>query len=272
MSIKPTKKIKSDEKPLNLPKNKSPSATEADSSQPSTSTVHRPEKPKADDRAPAIEEAIEIALEAASTAVDSALEIQRIRAESFKLITETRKSSRLLLYSAALIFLLAAVAVFGSLVYFKRAMNELDLITKVNRDALLVFSGEINGLVAVAKKIDGNVKSSSEALEAITISHADLAKQVQVLTIALNTASANITKLEAQEKRFADMKQSLDELSSATRSANARTVDLISAASRPAPSAPQAKTRVTVRPPVTARPNASRPPAPAPSNSMIRYP
>jgi hypothetical protein len=272
MSIKPTKKTKSDKNPLNLPENKSPSAAEAVASKPIKSTVPRPDKTNAADKTPAIEEAIEIALEAASTAVDSALEIQRIRAESFKLITESRKSSRLLLYSATLIFLLAAVAVFGSLVYFKRAMNDLDLITKVNRDALLVFSGEINGLVAVAKKVDENVKSSSQALDAIALSNSDLAKQVQVLTLALNTANANITKLEAQEKRFAEIKQSLDELSSATRSANARTVDLISAASRPAPSTPQAKTQVMVRPPVATRPNAGRPAASAPSNSMIRYP
>jgi hypothetical protein len=272
MSIKPTKKSKSDDNPVNLTKNLSESTAEADPSLNSKSGVVRLEKAKTEGKTPAIEEAIEIALEAASTAVDSALEIQRIRAESFKLITETRKSSRLLLYSATLIFLLAAVAVFGSLVYFKRAMNDLDLITKVNRDALLVFSGEIKGLVAVAKKVDENVKSSSLALEAITLSNSDLAKQVQVLTLALNTASANIAKLEVQEKRFAEIRQSLDELSSATRSANARTVDLIAAASRPLPSAPQAKPRVSVRPPATARPDAGRPAALSTSNSMIRYP
>jgi hypothetical protein len=134
------------------------------------------------------------------------------------------------------------------------------------------FSGEINGLVAVAKKVDENVKSSSQALEAITLSNSDLAKQVQILTLALNTAGTNIAKLEVQEKRFAEIRQSLDELSSATRSANARTVDLIAAASRPPPSAPQAKPRASVRPPATARPDAGRPAAPPTGNSMIRYP
>lgn len=272
MSMKPIKKSKTEEKTVGSIKDPTSPATESSPSQVGKLGTLRPAKSEAFDKAPAIDEAIEIALEAASTAVDSALEIQRIRAEAFKLITETKKSSRLLLYSAALIFMLAGVAVFGSLVYFKRAMNDLDLITKVNRDALLIFSGEINGLVSVGRKIDENVKSSSLALEAVTLSHSDLTKRVQVLTNALTEASANIVKLAAQEQQYSELKKSLDDLSFATRSANARAADLISAASRPAPSAPRSQARPSTRPPVTTRPRSSRPAAASPRDSMIRYP
>jgi hypothetical protein len=224
-------------------------------------------------KTPAIEEAIEIALEAASTAVDSAQEIQRLRSESLKLITETRKSSKLLLYSSTLIFGLAAIAVFGSLVYFKRAMNDFDLITKVNRDALLVFAGEINGLVSIGKKIDDNVKTSSQALQAITVVHGDLSNKVQTLTASLAAANASIAKLALQEKEFIAIRQSLDELSSATRSANARAADMRAAAPRLPPAAPAAKPKLQRQ----AMPRASKPKpvgaaAAAPRDNMIRYP
>jgi uncharacterized phage infection (PIP) family protein YhgE len=229
-------------------------------------------------KTPAIEEAIEIALEAASTAVDSAQEIQRLRSESFKLITDTRKSSRLLLYSATLIFGLAAIAVFSSLVYFKRAMNDFDLITKVNRDSLLVFAGEINGLVEIGKKIDVNVNNSSQALQAITAAHSDLSNRVQTLTASLATANASITKLALQEKEFSSMRQSLDELSSATRSANARANDALAnnarlvAARQPSPSQvaqprPQRQAATRAPPPRPAGATAT-----TPRDSMIRYP
>lgn len=229
-------------------------------------------------KTPAIEEAIEIALEAASTAVDSAQEIQRLRSESFKLITDTRKSSRLLLYSATLIFGLAAIAVFSSLVYFKRAMNDFDLITKVNRDALLVFAGEINGLVEIGKKIDVNVNNSSQALQAITAAHSDLSNRVQTLTASLSTANASIAKLALQEKEFSSMRQSLDELSSATRSANARANDALAnnarlvAARQPSPSQvaqPRPQRQAATRAP-TPRPAGAT--ATTPRDNMIRYP
>lgn len=271
MSIKPTKKSKSEDK-ADTVKAAAPHAGELPPLHPTSVEAHRSGKSDASDKTTAIEEAIEIALEAASTAVDSALEIQRIRNESFKLISETRKNSRLLLYTSALIFVLAGIAVFGSLVYFKRAMNDLDLITKVNRDALLVFSGEINGLVAIGKKIDENVKSSSLALDAITTAHGDLTKRIQGLSVALTAANASIAKLEAQERQFSDFKRSLDELSSATRSANAKAADLLSAATRTTPAAPAAKVRPGIRAPVAARSPGIRPAVAAPNNSMIRYP
>lgn len=220
----------------------------------------------------AVEEAIEIALEAASTAVDSALEIQRVRAEAHKLIAESRKSGRLLLFSAALVFTLSGIAVFGSLVYFKRAMNDLDLITKVNKDALLVFAGEINGVAAVAKTLDGNVRTSSKAIESIVATNTDLSGQVQRLTIALNAANANIARLEVQEKKFVEIRQSLDELSSATRSANARAAELRIAATRPPAPSTVSKPRPKSRTLASSRPQASPTPGAPTGNSMIRYP
>lgn len=285
MIDKPAKKPKSKAKsvvetnegnaPATLSANVATSALkpQAESSQVSPLETLRTTTKADSSKSPAIEEAIEIALEAASTAVDSAQEIQRLRSESFKLITETRKSSRLLLYSSTLIFGLAAIAVFGSLVYFKRAMNDLDLITKVNRDSLLIFAGEINGLISVGKKIDDTVKTSSEALQAITAVHADLSSRVLTLTSALAAANASIAKLAVQEKEFAGIRQSLDELSSATRSANARAIDArVSSTQQPPPAQifkPKPQRQVTPR----ARPvSPARAAASVPRDNMIRYP
>lgn len=274
MSLKPTKKIKSEAQAKDNGATTGPNTAVATTGTVQSSTAKLDDPATSGDSAKpsGIEEAIEIALEAASTAVDSALEIQRIRSESFKLISETRKSSKLLLYSASLIFMLAAVAVFGSLVYFKRAMNDFDLITKVNRDALLVFTGEISGLVAIGKKLDENVKTSSQALDAITNAHADLTNRVQRLTAALAIATASIAKLETQEKQFTEIKQSLDELSSATRSANARAADLRLSQMRPVPITPVAKPRSKPRAQASTTTQPKRPAAVAPGNSMIRYP
>ena len=257
-------------------------------------------KPAEGPRKTHIDEAIEIALEAASTAVDSAQEIQRLRAETFKLVDGTRRNNKLVLYASVLIFGISSVSVFGSLVYFRRAMNDMEMLTSVNRDALLVFAGEINGLVATSKKIEEAGKAGASALDATSKAQAETANALQALSRATANVNLSLTQLGAQDKTLASIKTAVDELNAATKANTTRLNELRAAAASakpvvapspgPAP-APQAAPGRTP-PPTAARPgtnananaaNRARPPrqlsgaasraaANTPRDSMIRYP
>ncbi len=260
-------------------------------------------KPAEGPRKTHIDEAIEIALEAASTAVDSAQEIQRLRAETFKLVEGTRRNNKLVLYASILIFGISSVAVFGSLVYFRRAMNDMEMLTTVNRDALLVFAGEINGLVATAKKIEEAGKAGATALDATSKAQAETANALQALSRATANVNLSLTQLSAQDKTLAAIKQSVDELNAASKANTTRLNELRAATatkpvvlptSAPAPApAPQAAPARSAQPAAArtganasananaanrARPPrqlssaASRAAAATPRDSMIRYP
>jgi len=248
-------------------------------------------KPSDPARKTHIDEAIEIALEAASTAVDSAQEIQRLRAETFKLVEGTRRNNKLVLYSSILIFGVSSIAVFGSLVYFRRAMNDMEMLTTVNRDALLVFAGEINGLLATAKKVDEAGKANAAALDATSKAQAETAQALQALSRATANVNLSLTQLGLQDKTLTAIKQSVDELNAASKANTTRLNELRAAAAKPAPApvpapapAPQAAApRAAAGAPPRANANAAsraRSPrqlssaaaASPPRDSMIRYP
>ncbi len=113
-----------------------------------------------------IDEAIEIALASAGTAVDSAQEIQRLRTEVDALVSKGRRTNMILMYATLLLLIFGGTGLFGALVFYKRAYNEFEAVAKVNRDALLVFAGEINGLVATSKKIDESIANTGAQLTA----------------------------------------------------------------------------------------------------------
>lgn len=310
MSEKPKKKTaaeKKAEKPEAAGEAAKPAETSAEkaAAAPAEKAAASEEKPKAAAPAPAddaarkthIDDAIEIALEAASTAVDSAQEIQRLRAETFKLVEGTRRNNKLLLYASILIFGVSSIAVFGSLVYFRRAMNDMEMLTTVNRDALLVFAGEINGLVATAKKIDEAGKATAAALDSTSKAQMETANALQALSRATANVNLSLTQLTSQDKTLAAIKQSVDELGAMTKANTTRLNELrasASATAKPAPTpvvapapapAPQAAApaRPNQRTSAQRAPgNASaraRPPrqlssasAAAPRDTMIRYP
>ena len=70
---------------------------------------------------PRLDEAIELALAAAGTAVDSAQEIQRLRGEVGTFIQRNRRNNMILFFATVLILLCASVGVFGALVFYKHA-------------------------------------------------------------------------------------------------------------------------------------------------------
>jgi hypothetical protein len=226
-------------------------------------------KPAASPKSP-IEEAIELALASASTAVDSAQEIQRLRNEVQSIIKGSRRSSMILFYSTVLVVVFAGVGLFGALVFYKRSYNEFEAVARVNRDALLAFAGEINGLIATSRKIEESVKVSEQALSAANAQTDEIRKAIQGFTAAHNALTSKIPPANAYDKPIAALKQSIDDLTAANKAINARLVDMQQAqiTRDQAPPPPVAAPRVEVQKKPTRRDQSvvSR------RDSLIRYP
>jgi len=182
-------------------------------------------KPAPAPRTP-IEEAIELALASASTAVDSAQEIQRLRNEVQTIVKGAKRSSMVMLYSTILVVVFAGVGLFAALVFYKRSYNEFEAVAKVNRDALLAFAGEINGLVATSRKIEDSVKVSEQALSAANAQTEEIRRAIQGFTAAHNALTAKIPSPGAYDKPIATLKQSIDDLAVANKSINGRLIEM----------------------------------------------
>ncbi len=206
-----------------------------------------------------LDEAIELALASASTAVDSAQEIQRLRTEVQTLITGGRKTNMILLYASILLLVFGGCGLFGALVFYKRAYNEFEAVAKVNRDALLVFAGEVNGLVASSKKIDEAISKTTEFLAASNERSEEVKKSMAGFTAAHNTL---IQKLSApppppDTKPVDALRQAVDELSKDSKAMSQRIAELaqkVSAA--PAAAAAASRNLGPVPAPVIRGPNA----------------
>jgi hypothetical protein len=227
-------------------------------------------KPAPSPRSP-IEEAIELALSSASTAVDSAQEIQRLRAEVQTVVKGAHRSSMILFYTTLILIVAGSVGLFGSLVFYKRSYNEFEAVARVNRDALLTFAGEINGLVATSKKIEESVKSTERALATTTAQSEELKKAMQGFTGAHNALTAKIPPAGAYDKPMAALKQSMDELAAASKAISTKLAEMQQA---------QIVRDQTPPPPPVEKPKVEavkKPVAPTQSvqsgrDSMIRYP
>ena len=173
-----------------------------------------------------IEEAIELALASASTAVDSAQEIQRLRNEVQTIIAASKRSSMVLFYSTILVIVFVGAGLFGALVYYKRSFNEFEAVARVNRDALLAFAGEINGLVATSEKIEASVKVSEQALSSANAQTEEIRKAIQGFTAAHNALTAKIPPANAYDKPISALKQSIDDLTTANKTISTRLADM----------------------------------------------
>jgi len=183
-------------------------------------------KPAATVNRSPIEEAIELALASASTAVDSAQEIQRLRTEVQTIVKGSRRSSMILFYTTIILIVAGSVGLFGSLVFYKRAYNEFEAVAKVNRDALLAFAGEINGLIATSKKIEEAVKSTERSLTTTAAQSEELKKAMQGFTSAHNALTAKIPPAGAYDKPMAALKQSMDDLTTASKAISAKLAEV----------------------------------------------
>ncbi len=221
-----------------------------------------------------IEEAIELALASASTAVDSAQEIQRLRTEVQTIVKGSRRSNMILFYTTVLLIVAGSVGLFGSLVFYKRAYNEFEAVAKVNRDALLAFAGEINGLIATSKKIEEAVKSTERSLATTSAQSEELKKAMQGFTSAHNALTAKIPPAGAYDKPMATLKQSMDDLTVANKAITSRLAEMQQQAQAVREQAPPPP------PPPVEKPKVEAPKKPANStqsvqsgrDSMISYP
>ncbi len=230
-------------------------------------------KPAPTSRSP-IEEAIELALASASTAVDSAQEIQRLRTEVQTIVNGARRSNLILFYTTIILIVAGSVGLFGSLVFYKRSYNEFEAVAKVNRDALLAFAGEINGLTATSKKIEESVKSTERSLAATNAQSEELKKAMLGFTSAHNALTAKIPPAGAYDKPLAALKQSLDDLSAANKAISTKLAEIQQAQAQAqavreqAPPPPVEKPRVeAVKKPVSQTRSVE-----SGRDSMIRYP
>jgi hypothetical protein len=217
-----------------------------------------------------IEEAIELALASASTAVDSAQEIQRLRTEVQTIVQGSRRSNMILFYSTILVIVFASVGLFSALVFYKRAHNEFEAVAKVNRDALLAFAGEINSLIATSSKIEESLKVSEQALSSSAAQTEEIRKAIQGFTAAHNSLAGKIPPANAYDRPIAALKQSIDDLTTSNKGINARLVDMQQAQIIRDQTPPP----VVERPKVEAqKPTPKRTPAVASGrDALIRYP
>jgi hypothetical protein len=187
-----------------------------------------------------IDEAIEIALAAAGTAVDSAQEIQRLRTEVDSLVTKGRRTNLILMYATLLLLIFGGTGLFGALVFYKRAYNEFEAVAKVNRDALLVFAGEINGLVATSKKIDESIANTGQQLANGTAQLEEVKKALATFAAAQNNLAQKLAAPPPAPdmKPVEALKQSVDDLHAQTRAIAAKVNEIsqrpVSAAATPA--------------------------------------
>ena len=192
---------------------------------------------------PRLDEAIELALAAAGTAVDSAQEIQRLRREVSTFIKGSRRNNMILFYLTLLILIVAGVGVFGALVFYKRSLNEFEMMAKTNRDGLLAFVGEINALTATSKQMTETSKATMQALANVSAGAEDLKKQMQALQLSQYAMSAKVTLAANTDKTINAVKQSVDDLQMAQKTLTTRVQELvgqINAMKSSAPSAAQA--------------------------------
>jgi uncharacterized phage infection (PIP) family protein YhgE len=225
-----------------------------------------------------IDEAIEIALASAGTAVDSAQEIQRLRSEVDSLVSKGRRTNMILMYATLLLIVFGGCGLFGALVFYKRAYNEFEAVAKVNRDALLVFAGEINGLVATSKKIDDSIASTGQQL---TASNAQLEEVKKALAGFATAQNALVQKLSVPPpapdmKPVENLKQGLDDLNAQTKAIATKVNELAQRPAAPAASASSAPRVLSpppapvIRGPGAAQNGSSR--RVSERDNMLRYP
>lgn len=211
---------------------------------------------------PRLDEAIELALAAAGTAVDSAQEIQRLRGEVSTFIARNRRNNMILFYTTLLILVLGGVGVFGALVFYKRSLNEFEMMAKTNRDGLLAFAGEINALIATSKQMTETSKATMQALANVSADAQELKKQMQALQVSQNAMSAKVTLAANTDKTINAIKQGVDDLQTAQKNFTTRLSEVVgqlnglknnaaTQAAAPSPAKPVIIPQATVRNPKT---------------------
>jgi predicted transcriptional regulator len=138
-----------------------------------------------------IEESIKIALDAADAATDITSEYNGIKKKNQKLEAEVKK---VFLYTTIIfgssIFAAVVAIIFSSFIYFK-SMSDLDVMTTTNREALVIFSQNVDALKETtqeyiqAVKLQEEVKSQNAqigiAFKEFEVSSKDIIREISEL-------------------------------------------------------------------------------------------
>jgi hypothetical protein len=114
-----------------------------------------------------IDESIQIALAAAGTATDAAMEIQRLRKQVNDLVSGSRRTSTTLVSAGVFFLFCASVGLGIAVMFFFQAMNRFDSITNVNREALVAFAEEVNAFTAAATRVEGAATATEKKISAL---------------------------------------------------------------------------------------------------------
>jgi hypothetical protein len=151
-----------------------------------------------------IEESIKIALDAADAATDITSEYNTIKKKNQKLEAEMKK---VYLYTTIIfgssIFAAIVAIFFSSFIYFK-SMSDLDVMTTTNREALVIFSQNVDALKETtvdyinAVKLQEEVKSQNaeigNAFKEFETSSKDIVREISELNEATIKQIVDSTK------------------------------------------------------------------------------
>ena len=180
-----------------------------------------------------IEESIKIALDAADAATDITSEYNSIKKKNQKLEAEMKK---VYLYTTIIfgssIFAAIVAILFSSFIYFK-SMSDLDVMTTTNREALVIFSQNVDALKETtgdyinAIKLQEEVKSQNaeigNAFKEFETSSKDIVREISALNEATIKQIVESTKTisspfieaisgfeDVQSKSYSDFFQKLN--------------------------------------------------------------
>ena len=114
-----------------------------------------------------IDESIQIALAAAGTATDAAMEIQRLRKQVHELVSGSRRTGTTLVSAGVFFLFCASIGLGIAVMFFFQAMNRFDSITNVNREALVAFAEEVNAFTAAATRVEGAATATEKKITAL---------------------------------------------------------------------------------------------------------
>ncbi len=155
-----------------------------------------------------IEESIKIALDAADAATDITSEYNGIKKKNQKLEAEVKK---VYLYTTIIfgssIFASVVAILFSSFIYFK-SMSDLDVMTTTNREALVIFSQNVDALKETtaeyieAVKLQEEVKNQNAQIENAFKSFEISSKDI--ITEIANLNNATIKQIVESTKTISD--------------------------------------------------------------------
>lgn len=144
-----------------------------------------------------IDESIQIALAAAGTATDAAMEIQRLRKQVSDLVTGSRKTGTTLVSAGVFFLFCASIGLGIAVMFFFQAMNRFDSITNVNREALVAFAEEVNAFTASATRVESAASNTEKKIAALMVQGDELKSALDAVIKGQDAVAAKLVENSA---------------------------------------------------------------------------